>query len=254
MIAVGQKVPILLAGSLILAIFTGMIMKTAQAANSDLSQSVLWPSIVAVSSFISVAILIKFFRDIMVGVITGILFASLGLTITVAAALPVWSFKSFPKEVPWGFGVAVLLYIVGHEVARKSIEHPLLYKVLSALIGGFLIAHGSLFFLHGRDFAEEVADAMVRAATTSEEERNAIANEVRPQVIGWLVISIGFFILRIAALRIWNKYKPQRFRKNDEAEASGQDCSTEDPEKGEASVPQADVSKDDVSGEPIFAV
>jgi len=256
-----MKVPTLLAGNLVLAIFLGMLMKTGQAANPATSQWILWPGIVAVAGFVFVSVLIKLYRDIMVGVITGIVLAALGLAVTVAAELPVWSFKSFPKEVPWGLAAAILLYIAGHVSAAKSTDHPWLYKILSAFIGGFLIAHGSLFFLYKRDFAEEVSGAMVRAAVNSEEERSAIASDVRPQVAGWLGLSVGLFILRSVAIHVWDKHKPQRFRKNDEAGASSKDC-TEDAEKGEAEVspkipqqPPADRHAEDVEqSEAVWTV
>lgn len=224
MIVVGRKFPTLLAGNLVLAIFLGMLMKTGQAANAEVSQWPFWPGIVAVSGFASVSVLIKLYRDIMVGVITGIVLAALSLAVTVGAELPVWTFKSFPKEAPWGLIAAVLFYIVGHVSAAKFTDRPLLYPMLSALIGGFLIAHGSLFFLYERDFAEEICSAIVRAAVNSEEDRSSIARDVRPQVAGWLILSVGLFILRSIAIRVWDKHKPQRFRKNDEAGVSSKDC------------------------------
>jgi len=210
MVALGGKLPTLLAGNLVLAVFLGMLMKSGQEENVQLSQWVFWPVIVAVSAFLCLSVLIKCYRNIMVGVITGVVLAAAGLAVAVASTLPAF---------PWGVAVALLLYIIGHVAAAKSIECPVLYKMLSALIGGFLIAHGALFFVFGRDFAEEIAGAIVRA-TDSDQDRESLANDVRPKVIFWLGLSVALLIARYVTVHLWQKYKPQRFRKGEKAKGA----------------------------------
>lgn len=240
MVAVAQKLTILLAANLILAIFVAMLTKAGQDDYSETSQSVFVPIIAAVCSFVCVSVLIKFVRDIMVSVMTGLLLAALGLSISIAATSPVWTLESFPAEAPWGLGVAALLYVFGHELARRNIERPLFYKILSAFIGGFLCAHGSLFFFDEREFAQDLADAIVRAAKHSEEDRSKIENELRFQLAIYLGISFGMLMLRFAVKGIWHKYKPQRFRSNGTetqssiSQMSFDDCSEADPEIGQA--------------------
>merc|ERR1711920_1103648 len=98
-------------------------------------------------------------------------------------------------------------------VAAKSAERPMLYKMLSALLGGFLIAHGALFFAYERDLAEEIAGAVVRAM--SKEEAQAVADDVRPQVIGWLGLSVLLFCAHYIFRHYWLKYRPNKSNKGD---------------------------------------
>jgi len=225
MVVVGKKITTLLAGNLVLAIFLGMLMKSGQEENPGLSQLVIWPIIVAVVAFSLVSGLLYCYQRAMVGVITGLTFAAVGLAITVAAAL---------SPIPWGLAAAVLLYILGHVAAAKSVDRPTarkaMYKLLSALLGGFLIANGAQFFVYERDFAEEIASAVVRAMKNPEEGAQSVADDVRPQVAGWLGLSVFLLCAHYFIRGIWLKYRAKKLNKGDTTKGAH----TKDDKTGEA--------------------
>jgi len=215
-IIAGRHLPTLGGGSLVLALFFAKLMKSGQEHDPHVSQWPWWPIIIMVASMICLTLLVWFLRRLVTAVLTGVVLAVAALSFTVIVAL------EFLKV---GLPVALVCLVVGAILGwrltdterfdpQDSSVGKWFFIGLSALIGAFLLVDGCAYFISERDLARDITRSVLSA-----EKKEAIADDARPVVISWLVISVVLPVVRPVVAKVCARYKP-RLSKRDECSTS----------------------------------